>query len=181
MEYIKDYSVIEKDTRWVAKMMHGRHTGTYEELKEYWESEDCRDFDTLAKQPTPELQHFWDAFYQFGQDYSFIYNAKEFFELIYSKCPYAFDKKPERRCKVTTLAEVLVKVTNPEESIMVENCGNHYACNWIDALADLGRNYDVINITKYGDYMCYTVAGTEEELQALSSASNTRAYGYKAW
>lgn len=181
MEYIKDYETIHANTQWVAKMMCGRHTGTYDELEEYRKSEKCRDFDTLAKQPTPELQHFWDAFYKFGQDYAFILSAPEFFDQIYSKCPYAFDKKPERRCKVTTLAEVLAKITDPKESIMVENCGNHYACNWIDALGDLGRNYDVINITKYGDYMCYTVAGTEEELQALSSASNTRACGYKAW
>lgn len=176
---ICSYDTIKKDTQWVAKMTNGRYTGTYDDLAEYRKSRNCRDFDILAKQPTPELQHFWDAFHKFGHDYMFL-NEKDFYDQIYSKCPHAFDKKPETRSKVTTLSKAL-KDKGPTESVMIENCGNHHTRSWLDALKNLNRDYDVINITKYGNTYCYTLAGTEEELQNLASVSNSCACGYLAW
>ena len=180
MEYIKDYSIIEKNTLWVAKMTYGRFTGTYDDLENYRQSPECRDCDVLCKQPTEELQHFWNAYFEVCKKRYCFMIAKDFFDLMYKEHPYAFDKKPELRQKIFTLAEVL-KDRKDEDSIIVEGCGNHYAVNWITALGKLGRNYDVINWTRKNDTDVYTVAGTEEELQALSSESNAAACGYKLW
>lgn len=169
---ILSYNEIKETTIWVAKMTWGRQTGTYDELTSYREDEECRDFDIVAKQPTEKLQHFWDAFDKFAQDYSFsIFSAEEFYNLIYSKCPYAFDKKPEIREKVASLSEVVANHSSSDD-VIVEGCGNHRASNWVEALKQLDRDYDVINITKKHSYMCYTVAGTEEELERLSVVSN---------
>lgn len=50
----------EKNLVWVAKMGGYRVSGTYDEIKSYAESDDCRDFDICAVQPTRELQIFVD-------------------------------------------------------------------------------------------------------------------------
>ena len=167
------YDEIKETTQWVARMTCGRRVGTYKEIKAFSESEDCRDVDICAKQPTAELQHFWDAHSKFMMEYFFM-SAEDFYNQIYSKCPHAFDKKPERRETIFTLAEALMN-KDPKESIRIENCGNHYVQNWIDALGKLGRNYNVINWTKEHNTNIYTVAGTDEEIEALSVASNNAA------
>ena len=53
------------NTIWVAKMNWGRITGTYKEIERYAQSEDCRDHDVCCKQPTAELQHFWDSYNEY--------------------------------------------------------------------------------------------------------------------
>lgn len=51
---------IKKETLWVAKMNGFREIGTYDALKSYRESDECRDFDTICSQGQPEhLRQFW--------------------------------------------------------------------------------------------------------------------------
>ena len=58
---------ILSDSIWVAKMNGWRQTGTYDELSDLREDEDCRDFDLCAEQPehlksddpAPEVLRSW--------------------------------------------------------------------------------------------------------------------------
>lgn len=52
---------IMKESIWVVKMNWGRMSGTYEEMKSYADSEECRDFDLCAEQPE-HLKAFFDGY-----------------------------------------------------------------------------------------------------------------------
>lgn len=54
---------IQSKTVFVVKMQGWRDTGTWEQIKDLAQDEDCRDCDICAKQPTTELQDFWDAYF----------------------------------------------------------------------------------------------------------------------
>ncbi len=171
MRQILPYEEIERDTRWVAKMTYGRYTGKYAEIKHYAEdSAHFRDMDVTAKQPTEELQHFWDGYFKVIDQYGFM-TAKEFYDVLYSRNPAAFDDEPEMREPIMRLSQALIG-KDPRESIVVEGCGNHYVCNWLDAMLELKRDYDVINWTKKNGYHTYTIADEEDAIEELSMRSN---------
>lgn len=71
---------IMSKTLWVAKMNGFRKVGTYEEVKSYGESEECRDFDICANQPE-ELKPFYDKYFAHQ---GFI-TVQDFYNNIYSK------------------------------------------------------------------------------------------------
>lgn len=166
-----NWSEIHMNTVYVVKMTWGRMSGTIPEIWEYIHSDECRDYDVASEQPTKELNHFWNGYYDFIQRYSGVISPKEFYEVIYQKCPTAFDKKPETREKIFSLSEAL-RNEGESTSVVVEGCGNHSAKCWRKALEVLERDYDVINWTKKNGWNVYTVAGTKDELLSLAMYSN---------
>ena len=58
---------IKKDTIWVVKMQGWRDSGTWDEIKNLAQSEECRDCDISANQPSEELQEFWNELYDYGE------------------------------------------------------------------------------------------------------------------
>lgn len=75
---------ILKDTRWVAKMTYGfRHVGTYDELEEYRESEECRDFDICCSQPE-HLKEFYNKYFEYEKQHGFT-TIQDFYNNVYSK------------------------------------------------------------------------------------------------
>ena len=73
---------ILKDTIWVVKMQGYRMSGTYEEMKHYADSEECRDFDICCEQPE-HLMDFYEKYFAYDgfitiQDfYNQFYNPKK--------------------------------------------------------------------------------------------------------
>lgn len=61
---------IMNESLWVAKMQGYRMSGTYEEMRPYFEDEDCRDFDLAANQPE-ELKPFYDAYWEYDRKHGF--------------------------------------------------------------------------------------------------------------
>ena len=73
---------ILKDTIWIAKMAYGRFSGTYDELKQYRNSEDCRDFDLCRQQPK-HLEVFYGDYFKHIDEHGSI-SLFHFYE-IWSK------------------------------------------------------------------------------------------------
>lgn len=71
---------IMSDTIWVAKMQGWRETGTYEEIKRFADSEECREIDICANQPE-HLKEFYDKY--FAHD-GFI-TVQDFYNQHYKK------------------------------------------------------------------------------------------------
>lgn len=68
------------ESLWVAKMQGYRKCGTYAEIGDLADSEDCRDFDLAATQPE-DLMDFYDGFFKHRgfitiQDYYHNFYAK---------------------------------------------------------------------------------------------------------
>lgn len=64
---------IEKDTIWVVRLTCGvRLTGTYEEMKRWADTDDCKDFDICAKQPE-HLQEFYDGYFKYCYENEFVF------------------------------------------------------------------------------------------------------------
>lgn len=74
---------ILNESRWVAKMQGYRVSGTYAEVKQYAEDEDCRDFDLSATQPE-HLKEFFDAYWSYDSEHGFI-TIQDFFHQHYGK------------------------------------------------------------------------------------------------
>lgn len=75
---------IQSKTVFVVKMQGWRDVGTWEQIKHLAQDEDCRDCDICAKQPTPELQDFWNAHDEAMRKGGFI-KAEDFYRNNYSK------------------------------------------------------------------------------------------------
>lgn len=65
---------------WVAKMQGYRVSGTYDEIGDLADDEDCRDFDLAAKQPD-DLMDFFEGFFQYGR---FI-TIQDYYRDVYAK------------------------------------------------------------------------------------------------
>lgn len=76
------YEIIDRDTLWVAKMNGYRKIGTYNELTDYRESEECRDFDICSRQPE-HLKEFYDAYFAYETEHGFTF-LKDFYEQVYN-------------------------------------------------------------------------------------------------
>lgn len=72
---------VMNESIWIAKMNWGRMSGTYEEMKVYAESEDCRDFDLCAQQPE-HLQEFFDGLWAWSEANGWI-TIPEYYKDIY--------------------------------------------------------------------------------------------------
>ncbi len=78
---------IMNESIWVAKMNGYRMSGTYEEMKPYADSEDCRDFDLCAEQPE-HLKDFYDKYFA---HHGFI-TVQDFYNQHYNKPEKTNDK-----------------------------------------------------------------------------------------
>ncbi len=81
MEKIIPFSIIEKETIWVAKMEGYRKTGTYDEISHLAEEESCRDFDIAAQQPE-HLLPFYDKYFAWSEKNGFI-TIQDFYKQHY--------------------------------------------------------------------------------------------------
>lgn len=72
---------IMNESRWVAKMQGWREVGTYEEVKSYAESEECRDFDICAEQPE-HLKDFFDRYFAYEREHGWI-TIPDFYKDVY--------------------------------------------------------------------------------------------------
>ena len=79
MENTLSLETIMKDTIWVAKMTYGRHSGTYEEMKHFSRSDECRDFDICAYQPE-HLKEFYEAYFNHEKEHGFT-TIQEFYKI----------------------------------------------------------------------------------------------------
>lgn len=76
---------IMNESLWVAKMQGYRETGTYAEIGHLAKSEDCRDFDLLAKQPA-HLVPFFNEFWKYTEEHGFI-TIPDYYNNVYAKEP----------------------------------------------------------------------------------------------
>ena len=74
---------ILNDTIWLAKMQGYRVTGTYEELKKYRESENCRDFDICCEQPE-HLKDFYDKYFEYYKNNVGFITIQDFYNQFYN-------------------------------------------------------------------------------------------------
>lgn len=102
---------IQRDTIWVAKMTYGRHVGTYEELKEERNSEECRDFDISCKQPE-HLKEFFDAYMEYERKNGWI-TIPEFYNSV-----YAVQKEEDSK-----MVTVEVKITEKQLEFLKKKAG----------------------------------------------------------
>ena len=73
---------IMNDTIWVAKMTYGsRHVGTYDEIKSYAESDECRDFDICCNQPD-HLKKFYEDYFEYGRKNGFM-TVQKYYNTVY--------------------------------------------------------------------------------------------------
>ena len=73
---------ILKDSIWIAKMNGWRQAGTYDELSDLREDEDCRDFDLCSEQPE-HLKSFYDAYWKYDKEHGFT-TVQDFYNTVYS-------------------------------------------------------------------------------------------------
>lgn len=72
---------IMNESKWVAKMQGWRKVGTYEEVKPYADSNECRDFDLCAGQPK-HLADFFDRYFKYEQENGWI-TIPDFYNDVY--------------------------------------------------------------------------------------------------
>lgn len=144
------WEYIDKNTIWVAHFETGyRTTGTYDEVKQYYEHDDIDEIDTVVWEGQPkELQDFYKA-YEYGfydLNRHELYQLKDFYD-EWSKDPNQFI--PEHRPVVGRLSEILPGL-NPTGDLIVSNyyghggAGNHRVGNFIEALNDMGVDFSVV-------------------------------------
>lgn len=114
---------IHKNTIWVAKMNGYRQTGTYEELKPLFDSEDCRDHDVCCQQPTPELQRFWEELWQYEDQHGFQF-VDDYYNNVYN---------PQKRVWTEDEIRTLVQ-TN--DKVLYGALKNLYDCQTSDEKTD---------------------------------------------
>lgn len=74
---------IMRESIWVAKMNWGRTSGTYEDMKVYAESDECRDFDLVCEEGQPEhLRDFFHRFFEYSTKNGWI-TIPDFYKDIY--------------------------------------------------------------------------------------------------
>lgn len=115
---------IMSESIWVAKMNGWREVGTYEEVKRYGESEECRDFDLCAEQP----EHLKDFFDKFFAHHGFI-TVQDFYNQYY---------KPSRR--VWTQEEIK-NLVQTNDRVLYGALRQLYACQTADEIADGSANH----------------------------------------
>lgn len=168
---------IKNNTIWVAKMMGYRTTGTYEEIGYLQEDEDCRDFDICCKQPTEELQQFWDACWKYEETHRCWMTIDEFYaiwEADESVRALGIPQKKNIRPVIGKLSEYLENYSN-KENVLVEGSGNHYAMSYRDALQMMGRDFDVVEVGEKYDAHYFVLQCYDDDLRQLSYMSNSAA------
>lgn len=144
------WDYIDKNTIWVAHFETGyRTTGTYDEVKKYYEYDDIDEIDTVIWEGQPEeLQPFYMA-YEYGfydLNRHELYQLKDFYD-EWAKDPSQFI--PDHRPVIGRLSEVLPGL-NPTGDLIVSNyyghggAGNHRVGNFIEALNDMGIDFNVV-------------------------------------
>ena len=116
---------ILKDTIWVAKMQGYRMTGTYDEIREYAESEECRDCDICADQPK-HLKDFYDKYFA---HHGWI-TVQDFYNQHYNK--------PDRRVWTEEEIKTLVQ-TN--DKVLYGALRKLYDCQTADEIAEGSANH----------------------------------------
>lgn len=171
---------IKEKTLWVARMCYGgRYVGTYDEVKDYLEDEDCKDLDIVCCDGQPkELQEFY-------RDYDYavyklhnhnLFNIDDFYE-EWSKNPNQF--KPIMRPVIDKLSNVLENreyknIKNWRiENYDLNGIGNHYKDSYVKALKEMECDFDVVSITPSDDTIIIMIQSTDNELvEELTKLSN---------
>lgn len=151
-ENVLDLDYIKENTIWVLKHESGyRETGKYAEMKEKADKcNDFRDFDICACEGQPEnLQPFYKAYeyanYRMGRHDLFIIDD---FYAEWSQDPSKFVAK--EREVIGKLSDELSKMKMTDDLIINnyngETSGNHHVGNFVEALEDLGTDFDVVEV-----------------------------------
>ena len=168
---------IKRDTIWVAKMTGWRTSGTYDEIGYLQEDEYCRDFDVCCKQPTKELQEFWNACWAYEQQNHTWLTIDKFYE-IWANDPavreLGIEKEPEIRPVIGKLSTMIAGL-DEKDNVLVEGSGNHWAKNYRNALDIIGHDYDVVETGHKYDAFYFVVQCTKEALRDLEYLSNNAA------
>lgn len=115
---------IMNESIWVAKMQGWRAVGTYEEMRAYADSEECRDFDLSADQPE-DLKEFYDGYFQYERENGFI-TIPKYYEEVYAK--------QNEKKKVWT-AEEIKELVQTNDKVLYGALRKLYACQTTDEQA----------------------------------------------
>lgn len=120
---------ILNETIWVVKMNGYRLSGTYEEMKHYSESEECRDFDIAAEQPE-HLKDFYDMYF----NHKGFITIQEFYEEYYKPA------RKEKARRVWTEEEIKTLVQK-NDKVLYGALKKLYACQTEDEKEDGAANH----------------------------------------
>lgn len=125
MSTIISLDVILKESRWVAKMQGYRQVGTYDELKSYAESEECRDFDLCVEQPD-KLKPFFDRYFAYERENGFI-TIPEYYKDI-----YLVDMQEEKPKKRVWTEDEIRDLIQTNDTVLYGALKKLYACQTSD-------------------------------------------------
>ena len=113
---------IMSESIWLVKMNGYRLTGTYDEMKPYAESEDCRDFDLCAEQPE-HLKEFYDKYFEHE---GFI-TVQEYYNQYY---------KPAAKQRRVWTQDEIKDLVQTNDKVLYGALRKLYDCQTSDEIAD---------------------------------------------
>lgn len=177
-----DLEYILENTIHVARFMSGRRvTGTYNEVKKYYEDPELKDIDTVAWEGQPkELQEFYKA-YEYANDELGLnlFLIEDFYkEWIKNPSQFIADHLPV----ISSLSKELVNI-KPDADVLIRNydgftIGNHIAQSFSDSLDRMNDDFDVIKVTQNQYYEITIQCDEKEKLKELRYISNEIATRY---
>ena len=174
---VLDWDYIDANLVWVAHFESGyRVTGTHDEVKGYYSADDIDEIDTVTWRGQPkDLQGFCKAytygFYDLGRHD--LYKLKDFYD-EWSKDPSKF--VPKQKPVIGKLSDVLSDL-DPSSDLIVSNyygyegAGNHRVGNFIEALNDMGIDFNIIQFDPSKDGSTAHVYVQTDNLDALEDFS----------
>lgn len=147
---IPSWDYIEKNTLYVAKFDNGdRRTGTREALAWAYNDPNLDEIGEASWTAQPEdLQRFYKAFEHAWREGKFAYGEFKMFYDSWVKCPERYE--PQKREPIGRLSDELAKLSVYDDLIIKnydgQGAGNHRVGNFVEALAEIGTDFDVVEV-----------------------------------